>query len=218
MLATWLAAAVLAQPVVEKGAVLHLPCEDAVLDKLPEPDRRRACRPKNNSDNLLYASFALHATSLVYLVPDIRDPDSAAWAPAVGHASAFGLNLGVNTAVKLAIGRQRPYTFSQRYADGVYSEDARHGAAMSFYSGHTSNAAVTTFSMATTYALHGAPFEGREAVIASLYAGSFATTFAMGRWRVKAGKHFRSDVWTGGFMGALFGIATPIVVAELAKR
>lgn len=76
----------------------------------------------------------------------------------------------------------------------------------SFYSGHTASASTVSFFAAKFYSdLH--PELGNKKWL--LYAAALIPPALVGRYRVKGGKHFYSDVLIGAAMGAASGILVP---------
>ena len=81
----------------------------------------------------------------------------------------------------------------------------------SFFSGHTSSTATSTFFMARILDdLH--PELGTKRWL--LYAGAAVPPALAGWYRIRAGKHFPSDVVAGFAFGAAVGVLVP----ELHRR
>ncbi len=121
----------------------------------------------------------------------------------------------LTSVMKGAASRPRPYTYSAEFADRPWEErklaDHRH----SFFSGHTSLAAASLFYGATSYALYAdAP---DPALTAGMYGVALGGTAWTGFTRVRAGKHFASDVITGGLVGAMLGNSAPVATVRIAR-
>lgn len=108
---------------------------------------------------------------------------------------------GFTTIVKLAARRPRPYT----YAPGYDPAEGNRGDELSFYSLHAANAAslsatVAYFTFAETRS------RPRRALV--LTAGTVAT-LSTAMLRVRAAKHFPTDVTVGVIVGASIGVLVP---------
>lgn len=116
----------------------------------------------------------------------------------------FAITFGLTTISKDWAGRPRPFTYNPDVPLGDKMEkDARR----SFFSGHTSHTAALSFFMAkviTDY--HPNMKKGLK-----FFFWSFAATIPAltGYLRVKAGRHFPTDVMAGYAVGALVGYLVP---------
>lgn len=104
-------------------------------------------------------------------------------------AQGFVLNGGVTTAVKYAVGRERP-------------DASNH---LSFPSGHTS----TSFMWATVVSRH----YGAKAAIPA-----YVAAVSVGASRLMSNKHFLSDVVAGATIGYLVGLTVSRDPAKQAQR
>jgi membrane-associated phospholipid phosphatase len=89
---------------------------------------------------------------------------------------------------------QRPRPFV--YQDPLHAKDAPNYT--SFYSGHTSFAAVATLAALLAIAGRAAPM----GLIWLMSTGAYTLTFLTGLYRVLAGRHFPTDVLVAGLAGA----------------
>lgn len=157
------------------------------------------------SDKLLFVSVYGHLTNaLVY--------------DDFGHSGlisleVFMVNDGINFLAKRLFKRRRPFVYNPD-ADELHDNqlafhkyDRRSPDAMtSFYSGHTAHAAAYSYASATMFAhYHPDATSTRTAFFA--LAGAFPAVMA--HLRVRAGKHFVSDVATGYIAGAAIGYLVP---------
>ncbi|MGL1885000.1 MAG: phosphatase PAP2 family protein [Reichenbachiella sp.] len=101
------------------------------------------------------------------------------------------------------IRKARPFVYNTNLSPEDRSGD---NATNSFFSGHTSTAATGTFFMAKVYADYH-DLSTLQQVL--LYTGAAIPPAVVGYYRMKAGKHFTSDVLTGFAVGALSGILIP---------
>jgi len=172
--------------------------------------------PNTASDILLYSSIGLGTLSGVGLsiLAHTRGTDDYAGSAVADVLLAAGVNYLITVTLKRTVDRARPYTYSSNYpsnGDIVYSQHDQDYAFHSFPSGHTSITAVFLFSVATSAYYHLPEFRGRTTTLALLYGGALAATIVVGEMRVRAGRHFYSDVIAGGLIGTTTGIAIPIL-------
>ncbi len=78
-------------------------------------------------------------------------------------------------------------------------------ARLSFFSGHASNTAAMSFFTAQTLVQNRPDMQNKGLVWAT--AATLPALTAL--WRVKAGKHFPTDVIVGYGIGALIGVLVP---------
>ena len=120
---------------------------------------------------------------------------------------------GVTTWVKALTLRNRPfnYYYAANYpnnipadlAENVVGNDAR----FSFFSGHTSYAAAGTFFLAQSFNDYYPDSPFRPWV----WAGAALLPAVVGFLRVRAGKHYPSDVIVGYLVGAAIGMTIPLL-------
>lgn len=99
--------------------------------------------------------------------------------------------------------RLRPVTY---YNQLTYEEKKSGNNRNSFYSGHVASVAASTFFMAKVYSDYN-PNIGNNKYF--LYAAAAIPPLVLGYFRIKALKHFPSDVMVGIAIGALCGIIIP---------
>lgn len=127
---------------------------------------------------------------------------------------AIAVSVALNQLTKGAVGRPRPYVYTfgddptalERFAD-VEDGAVEPDAFASFYSGHTSTVAASTFAVAHMVAW-SEPHPTWVRVVVP-YALATAATTTVGALRVEAGQHFPSDVIVGGVVGATVGVVIP---------
>ncbi len=158
------------------------------------------------TDRLLYGLMASAAGAAV--VPAMTG-DGDFWAGATMFGETVLLTVGSTEVLKRAVARHRPYTYNTTLDDrtietmiGPDSADAR----ASFPSGHTSvafaSATFTASVLTRTYSWPG----GVDAAVWTTTLGA-ATLTAIGR--VRAGKHFPTDVIVGALLGSAVGLLVP---------
>ncbi len=106
--------------------------------------------------------------------------------------------------------RNRPYVYSDYDNGNKYSKDARS----SFWSGHTSITAASTYFIAMVYA----DYHPHSRWKPLMWTGAAILPALTGLTRVKAGKHYWTDVITGYAVGALVGTLTPFLHRREFRR
>lgn len=112
------------------------------------------------------------------------------------------LTIGLTDLTKKAVHRPRPYAYDPNVPDALrMSRDAY----CSFWSGHTASTAAIAFVTAQMVEQSDASKSTKS------ITWSAAATWPMlvGFYRVKAGKHFPTDVIVGYVVGAGIGLAVP---------
>jgi len=152
---------------------------------------------RHGSDALLYGSPII--SLLLVLDPKIRrETPKYALLNVESALSAAALT----TIVKRLARRTRPLAYNPEVPLALKMEqDAR----ASFFSGHTSVTAALSFSTAKIWQDHHRGSRWSPLV----WAGAVAVPVATGFLRMKAGKHFPSDVATGLVIGAFCGWVVP---------
>jgi membrane-associated phospholipid phosphatase len=121
------------------------------------------------------------------------------------YSETMAENVFLNSIVKLAVRRPRPYSYQSRTPE--QAEDDRSDAFVSFYSGHASTA--FTAAVAGSYLFAESAPSGASRNV--LWATEFALAGATANLRVRAGKHYYSDVIVGSLVGSGLGIVTPLL-------
>jgi membrane-associated phospholipid phosphatase len=123
---------------------------------------------------------------------------------------AFSLTEGLTNWAKTLILRPRPlaYYYAADYphvpvglAEAALTTDTR----FSYFSGHTSMTAVSSFFVARTFADYCPDSRAKPWV----WASAALLPALVGIWRVRAGKHYPTDVLTGYLVGASVGLLIP---------
>jgi membrane-associated phospholipid phosphatase len=154
-------------------------------------------RAKKASDNLLLGSLFLPATVML-------DPNQHHQVRENGVIllQTYLLNAGSTLLVKSVVRRTRPFVYNE---SAPLSEKLKADARMSFFSGHTSFTATSTFFTASMLTANG---QNRD--LAPVIWSSAAVLPALqGYLRWKAGKHFPTDIFIGYAVGAGLGYLIP---------
>lgn len=117
------------------------------------------------------------------------------------YAEAMLITTGMINAVKGAVCRYRPYVYN-----GYFLHDKSDSyAAKSFYSGHTSATAASSFFAARIFS----DIYPNSKLKPYMWSLAAAVPAATGVLRIKAGRHFLSDVVSAYITGAACGLLVP---------
>jgi hypothetical protein len=122
------------------------------------------------------------------------------------YAEVLIANLVLNTAVKYSVPRLRPYNYRVPPAT-TYVASQGVDAHLSFYSGHAS----TAFAAAVGGSYLFAAARPDSAANPWLWGVETALAAATAIGRIRAGKHFYSDVGVGIVVGSALGIGIPLL-------
>ena len=154
-------------------------------------------REELNGDLLLYGSFLL---PLTFLANDNTRRDwqmlGAMW------LEVMAIQSGINLIVKGLAKRTRPYVYDP---NTPLEEKQTVGARLSFYSGHTSTTAATSFYIARVFS----DYLSNKTVKTFIWIGAAIYPALTGYLRRDTGNHFRTDVITGYLIGAAIGYFIP---------
>ena len=114
------------------------------------------------------------------------------------------LNVATVGLLKTIVGRTRPYAYNDNPAISQALKESR-GTARSFPSGHTTLAFGAAVFTGEVYARLNPDDPGRHWV----RGGALALAVTTGWLRVRAGRHFPTDVLAGAALGSLVGWAVP---------
>ncbi len=176
-----------------------LPVPD--IGRVPLLDRsavRQWSMPAHRASNWLFVcATAASVTGGVFLQRGHRPLE-----PVAISAQSVLLTAGITNTVKQLVRRPRPYLFNSDVPSALHHPNRDH---VSFWSGHSANIAAMTISTACMVQRSGASSGAKTAT----WAGACVTPVVMGYLRVKAGRHFPTDVLAGCAAGALVGFAVP---------
>ncbi len=122
----------------------------------------------------------------------------------------FAITTALTTFTKEIAQRKRPYVYSDYGNGNKLSKDALS----SFFSGHTSITASSTFFIAMVYT----DYHPHSKFLPLLWTGAAIFPALTGLTRVKAGKHYWTDVIVGYAVGALVGTLTPYLHRREFRR
>lgn len=151
----------------------------------------------------------LAAAGAVAFAPEVME---GRWRNAAILGAIFGetylLLRGATYTAKRLANRKRPYVYNtdlgvdERLA---LAQSDDEGVFESFYSGHTAAAFAAAALLSTVYA----DVHGRSATSNLLWGSSLSVAAVTAYARVKAGKHYPSDVLVGAAVGTAIGFLVP---------
>lgn len=121
------------------------------------------------------------------------------------YAEAHSLNLFVTATTKLIARRPRPYTHSPDPRIQEFSDSEGGDAYVSFFSGHSS----ASFTAATAGSLLYAARTDEPYARHVLWGFEFLMAGMTAQLRVRGGRHYRTDIWTGMAVGVGVGVLVP---------
>jgi membrane-associated phospholipid phosphatase len=133
--------------------------------------------------------------------------DTAFGNAALIYGEAQAANILLNSVVKLAFGRPRPYTHSDSAKVQEFVKAEGPDAYASFYSGHSSLSHTAAMTGSILYAMRTDELVARHVV----WGLEFALAGITAQLRVRAGRHYPTDIWTGALVGAGLGFAVPVL-------
>jgi len=171
------------------------------FDRIPGIDRlaTRLWHPTAHKTSNILFGVALAAS---FATAIIGDEHAKPLVPIVIIASSGFLASGLTNTVKELVRRPRPYLYNSSAPTVPFPSNNDQ---LSFWSGHTANTAALTFACASMVQRSDAS-AGAKTVT---WIGAALAPAAMGYLRVRAGRHFPTDVLTGYAVGALIGLALP---------
>ena len=121
---------------------------------------------------------------------------------AVLYAETMALTTGLTNLIKVTAARPRPYTLADDWDD---DRRLTSGDRASFLSGHTSTAAAGSFFFATVFSDYFPDSKLKRYV----WGAAVTVPALTGYLRVRAAKHFPTDVLAGYALGAGLGYLVP---------
>jgi membrane-associated phospholipid phosphatase len=121
------------------------------------------------------------------------------------YGQTQSLNSLLVMTAKLAARRPRPYTQSADPRVRDFARNVGPDSTMSFFSGHAS----ASFSAATTGSILYAARSELEWARYTYFGFGYTLAGVTAQLRVCAGRHYRSDIWTGALVGLGMGVLVP---------
>jgi len=135
-----------------------------------------------------------------------RPVDDVARDRALLYGEAIAFTALSTNVLKHVIGRPRPYTHNPNARD--YVREQGKDASMSFPSGHASFAFAAAVSGGILYAMETDDVNLR----ATAWGAQLALATMTANFRVRAGKHFYSDILAGALLGT--GVSAVVVMSQ----
>lgn len=152
---------------------------------------------RNGSDIGLFGSYILPSVFLIN-----KGCRKEFGKIALLYTETFILTLGLTNLTKRLAKRSRPFVYNELASmTDKQTKNARH----SFFSGHTSVAAANSFFAAKVFSDYFPNSKWKPVV----WSFAVIVPAATGYLRMKAGKHFPTDVITGFAIGGLIGVLIP---------
>ena len=165
--------------------------------------------PKAGGYSTIGLSAAVAFAFLDPILSGVREKSvQTGLADAFMYAEGISFSMAMTNIVKMAVRRPRPIAYIDAEAhqnEGAAYTNNSTDSALSFFSGHAAITA-TVGATATYLAFARAPHDARPWI--TLIAATGLTTFVSIE-RVRAGKHFPTDVIAGSIAGAGIGIVVP---------
>ena len=169
-------------------------------------DLDRSLRGRFSSQAAVVSDGLVATTILAPLVLLAHDGfDEAAGRQALLYGETLGVSLLAMSVAKYAVQRPRPYVYSSDSRIKAYADDQGKDAHLSFYSGHASLSFSAAVAGSTLFASE-TESENARAWVWGVEMGLATTTSLL---RVRAGKHFYSDIAVGALAGAAIGVLVP---------
>ncbi len=143
---------------------------------------------------------AMVSPALLFIDKDIRKD----WKTVMPiWMETFALTSALTMFTKELAQRNRPYVYSDFGNGNKYSKDAKS----SMWSGHTAITAASTYFVAMVYT----DYHPHSRWNPLMWTGAAILPILTGLTRVKAGKHYWTDVIVGYAVGAFVGTMTPFL-------
>lgn len=159
--------------------------------------RFSSMQAKKGSDVFFFSSFAFPGIFLAN-----KKTRSHAGTIALMYGETLFLTVGMTSLVKKSVRRKRPLVFNDNFG---LEEKQEKNAQYAFFSGHASVVSSNSFFTAKVFSDFFPDSKWKPAV----WGAAITIPAITGYLRVRAGKHYPSDVMTGYAVGALVGIAIP---------
>lgn len=158
------------------------------------------------SRNAAHISDGLITTAVLapLVLEASRGFDEAAGRRTLLYGETLATSLFVNSIVKYTVQRPRPYVYHSAPKVKAWAGN-QSDAQVSFYSGHAS----MSFSAATAGSILFSLSSDSTGAKAAVWGTELALASATSVMRVRAGKHFTSDVLVGALAGTAIGVVVP---------
>lgn len=121
------------------------------------------------------------------------------------YGEAHAANLFITVTTKLAARRPRPYTHSPDPRIQEFADLEGGDAYVSFFSGHASASFTAAAAGSLLFTARSDDLYARH----TLWGLDFLMAGITAQLRVRGGRHYRTDIWTGGAVGIGVGVLVP---------
>jgi membrane-associated phospholipid phosphatase len=159
------------------------------------------------------ASDVLMMTSYAFPLTLALNADARSQWKTIGHIyfQTAVLTIALTETIKSLVHRPRPYVYNNEVELHHKTErDAR----FSFVSGHTSTVAANCFLTAQLYS----KYSSNSAAKGLVWTGAAIYPLLVGYMRIRAGKHFVTDVIGGYILGASLGLTMPWILQQISSK
>ena len=161
---------------------------------------------RNFSPTTSHVSDVTLATTLAAPVVTLASGSRTGWGNGmIVYGEALEGTLLLNTVTKKWVARARPYTHHP--AGVALAQSKGPDAHYSFYSGHS----ALSFTSATTGSLLFAALHDDVSARTGHWAIAYGLASFTAHARVRAGRHYPTDVLVGSVMGISWGLAVPLL-------
>lgn len=153
------------------------------------------------------ADATLVVTVVTPLALQLGGPlDDAAGERALIYGQTLAVNLLLTQGAKYLVQRPRPYTYHPDHRVRAYAAASGDDSYLSFYSGHASTAFAAAVGGSYLFSLDSDDADAR----AVMWGTELALAAFTSGLRVRAGKHYYSDVALGALAGSAIGLLVPL--------
>jgi membrane-associated phospholipid phosphatase len=152
------------------------------------------------SDFLLYSTIAIPALAQLYDGFEVPMANAE-----LIYSEAHAANFLLTSITKFSVRRPRPYTHSSNPRVQEFARGQGEEAHLSFFSGHSSSSYTAAMSGSILFALRNPEAWASH----TMFGLEFALATFTAQLRVRAGRHYRTDVWIGSLVGAGIGLSVP---------
>ncbi len=121
------------------------------------------------------------------------------------YAQTHMLSFFLTSTTKLIARRPRPYTHATDPRIQEFADSEGGDAYVSFFSGHSSAAFTAATAGSLLYSARTDELVARH----TLWGLEFVLAGMTAQLRVRAGRHYRTDIWVGGAVGIGVGVLVP---------
>ena len=152
---------------------------------------------KKKSDILLIGSFVLPSLFLLDKRPR-KDIGNIL----LLYGETYLITSGITSTTKRIAKRTRPFVYNEIVP---LSDKLKNNARFSFFSGHSSSTAANSIFVAKVFSDYFPESKWKPLV----WGTAILIPVATSHFRIKAGKHFRTDVIVGSLLGGAVGFLVP---------